>query len=72
MEEVYINALTERAKLDEAILDSLPDDVKARIEERLTTEIQEAVVESDNGSDNGSDIEPETLSHEDNETKPTQ
>ncbi len=41
MEQIYIDALYERVKQDETILDQLPADVKCRVEEKLSTEIQE-------------------------------
>jgi hypothetical protein len=44
MEQIYIEALYERAKQDEAILAQLPEDVRCRVEEKLSTEIQEAEV----------------------------
>jgi hypothetical protein len=40
MEQIYIDALTERAKQDETILAQLPEDVRCRVEEKLSTEIQ--------------------------------
>jgi hypothetical protein len=40
MEQIYIDALIERVKQDESILAQLPEDVRCRVEEKLSTEIQ--------------------------------
>jgi hypothetical protein len=44
MEEQFIIALANRSKSEAGLIDQLPDDVKLLVEERLSTEVQEAEV----------------------------
>ena len=50
MEEQFIIALANRSKSEAGLIDQLPDDVKCMVEEKLSTEVQEAGIVED-GSD---------------------
>lgn len=47
MEEIFIQALVTRSKMEEGLIDLLPEDVKVLVEEKLTTEVQDAEVIED-------------------------
>ena len=47
MEEIFIQALATRSHTEADLLDKLPEDVKVLVEEKLTTEIQDAEVITD-------------------------
>ena len=44
MEEQFIIALANRSKQDAGLIDQLPEDVKIMVEEKLSTEVQDAEV----------------------------
>ena len=44
MEDIFIQALAERTKKEEGLMEQLPEDVKLLVEERLSTEVHEAEV----------------------------
>jgi hypothetical protein len=50
MEEQFIIALANRSKSEEGLIALLPDDVKCMVEEKLSTELQDAEIVED-GSD---------------------
>lgn len=45
MEDIFIQALAERSKKEAGLIDQLPQDIKIRVEERLTTELQTPDIE---------------------------
>lgn len=49
MEEIFIQALVTRSKMEEGLIDLLSEDVKVMVEEKLTTEVQDAEVIADSG-----------------------
>lgn len=44
MEEIFIQALAERSKKEAGLIDQLPEDVKVMVEEKLSTEVQDAEI----------------------------
>lgn len=44
MEEIFIQALANRSKQEAGLIDQLPEDVKVLVEEKLSTEVQDAEV----------------------------
>ena len=44
MEEIFIQALVTRTKMEAGLIDQLPDDVKILVEEKLLMEVQDAEV----------------------------
>jgi hypothetical protein len=44
MEDIFIQALVERTKKEAGLIDQLPEDVKLLVEEKLSTEVQEAEI----------------------------
>lgn len=47
MEEIFIQALAIRSHRETDLLDKLPEEVKVLVEEKLTTEVQDAEVIED-------------------------
>lgn len=47
MEEIFIQALAERSKKEVGLIDQLPEDIKIMVEEKLSTEVQNAEVLTD-------------------------
>lgn len=47
MEEIFIQALANRAKTEEGLIELLPEDVKLMVEEKLSTEVQNAEIVGD-------------------------
>lgn len=44
MEDIFIQALVTRSKSEEGLIDLLPEDVKVLVEEKLSTEVQNAEI----------------------------
>ena len=44
MEEVFIQALVTRTKMEEGLIDQLPDEIKVLVDEKLLMEVQDAEV----------------------------
>ena len=44
MEDIFIQALANRTKQEAGLIDQLPEDVKVLVEEKLSTEVQDAEV----------------------------
>lgn len=44
MEEIFIKALAERSKTEAGLIDQLPEEVKVMVQEKLTTQIQDAEI----------------------------
>ena len=41
MEEIFIQALVERSKKEEGLIDLLPEEIKVLVDERLSAEVQD-------------------------------
>ena len=53
MEEQFIIALANRSKSEAGLIDQLPDDIRIRVEEYLSTEVQNAEIVEDGSNSAG-------------------
>ena len=44
MEEIFIQALVTRTKMEAGLIDQLPDEIKVLVDEKLLMEVQDAEV----------------------------
>lgn len=49
MEDIFIQALVTRSKMEEGLIDLLPEDVKVMVEEKLSAGAQDEKVITDSG-----------------------
>ena len=44
MEEIFIQALSERSKKEEGLIDQLPNEIKILVDEKLSAEVQDVEI----------------------------
>lgn len=47
MEDIFIQALANRTKQEAGLIDQLPEEIKTRVSELLSTEVQDAEIVAD-------------------------